>query len=134
MIDIHRHIHSVANLGSITPQNIGGALAVSLHKEKETAYTEFFRGGPSGVFEHVVLKISRIKLSWLVSWDSSPELAPLEHQLDLSRYGRFVNMEINPRIPPEGTVSYIYDYMGFKLFIEFTNSSRRLRGVALHKD
>ncbi len=134
MIDIHRHIHAIATLGTITPTSIGDALAVPLRKDKETRHTDIFRGGPSHDLARVTLKISRVKSSWLVSWDYASEHAPSEHQVDLTRYGRLVNMEINPHIPPEGTASYIYDHMGLKLFIEFTNSSRRLRGVALHKD
>lgn len=41
---------------------------------------------------------------------------------------------MNPHIPPEGAFSYVYDYMGFKLFIQFTTRSKRLRGVGMHKE
>lgn len=134
MSDLHDHIHCIVTLRSITPRDVALALGVPLIQERETPHTEIYRGEPSGVFKEVTLKLARNRPAWLVAWDYAPAQMPHETDLDLSRYGRLVNIDIDPDIPPEGTKSLVYHYMDFKLFIGFTAKSGRLRSAALHKD
>jgi hypothetical protein len=134
MSDIHQQILGIVGLGSVTPGDVASAIGVPLSKTKENPYTEFYEVCPVGLIEEATLKLSRTDLTWLVAWKYDANQMPREDELDLSRYGAIPKLALNPRIPPEGTFSYIYDYMGFKLFIQFTAIGKRLRGVALHKD
>lgn len=134
MIDLHQHIDNIVKLGSVTPREVGAVLGVTLKRVKESPYTDFYEGGPAGVVEEASLALSRTSLKWHVAWTYAPNQAPREEDIDLSRYGSRLDTEVNPRIPPEGAFSYVYDYMGFKLLIQFTTRSKRLRGVGLHKE
>ncbi len=133
MNDLHETIHRIVTLGSVTPEGIGRATGVSLSKKKENPSAVFYGGGPAGAIEDVHLALSKTDLTWHVAWTYDANRMPSEGDLDLGRYGARVTTNINPRIPPEGTFSHVYDYMGFRLFIQFNTRSRRLRGAALHK-
>jgi hypothetical protein len=54
-----------------------------------------------------------------------------QHDLDLKPWGSVRNIDINPRIPPEGTDAYVYDVDGARLSFQFTHNSRKLRNVAM---
>lgn len=64
----------------------------------------------------------------LILW---PKDGVLEKDLNLKQRGLVKNMDINPRIPPEGADSLIYDVNGVKVSYQFTHTSRKLRVVAL---
>ncbi len=54
-----------------------------------------------------------------------------EDDLDLRPWGEVRDIDINPRIPPEGTDAYIYDVGGVRLTFQFTHNSRGLRTIAM---
>lgn len=51
--------------------------------------------------------------------------------IEHDQWGQLEGMDINPRIPPEGTDAYIYDVRGVKLSFQFLHHSRTLRSIAL---
>lgn len=54
-----------------------------------------------------------------------------EQDLGLSRWGQPVSIDINPRIPPEGTVAFVYDLNHTRVAVQMTHTSRQLRSIAL---
>lgn len=132
--DFHRHLAAIVSLPAVCPQTVARVLNVALRKVSENPYWEFYQCGPHGPFSEVQFKLSRQGLAWLLAWTYEPSQAPREQDLDFTAYGLLQNLDLNPRIPPEGTEIRQYCYMGLKLFLEFTARSRRLRGAALHRD
>ena len=59
------------------------------------------------------------------------ELGLNQRELDLKPWGEVRNIDINPRIPPEGTDAYVYEVDGARLSFQFTHNSRKLRTVAM---
>lgn len=54
-----------------------------------------------------------------------------EKDLDLNKWGQPVSIDINPRIPPEGTVAFAYLLDEVRVAVQMTHTSRRLRSIAL---
>jgi len=54
-----------------------------------------------------------------------------EKDIDMAQWGELSGIDVNPRIPPEGTDAYIYHANGVKLSFQWTHTSRRLRVIAL---
>lgn len=55
----------------------------------------------------------------------------LQQDLGLDRWGQPVSIDINPRIPPEGTVAFVYDLNHTRVAFQMTHTSRQLRSIAL---
>lgn len=133
MIDPFLHIDSVFALRSVDVTTVGKALGVQLLKDSENLYWVFYEAAANGQLEKVNLNISKDGLRWLLAWDYQSDVAPFEHDVELKRLGEVKNIQMNPGIMPEGTVTYEFEWAKTKVLVEFAAISRRLRGVALHK-
>ena len=59
------------------------------------------------------------------------ESAVVEDDLDLDQWGEVEHLGINPRIPPEGTVSFLYLVNGARVIFQIMYESRRLRCLVI---
>jgi hypothetical protein len=132
MIDLHQSIDRIVPLATPTPGGVSTVLDVALSKGESSPYWDAFTSGPAGELLAASLKIGRDG-SWLLFLHYDPTSAPQKNALDLSRYGPAVEVDVNPRIPPEGTESFKYNYCGASLFFEFTTKTHRLRSVSIEK-
>jgi len=120
-------------IGAAVPEKDGleTSLVTSLKQTKENPYWTFYdfelndgdwAGGEfrRGKSEPKALLILRVK-----------DGTVLEADLNLRQRGLVKNMDINPRIPPEGTDTLIYDLNGVQVSYQFTHTSRKLRVVVL---
>jgi hypothetical protein len=67
----------------------------------------------------------------LLSLRAREEPAIKEADLDLNQLGEVVNIRANPRIPPEGADTYVYNVEGVQVSFQFAHTSRRLLSVTL---
>jgi hypothetical protein len=132
MIDVHKSIDRIVSLATPTPAGVSAVLGISLSSGESSPYWDAFTSGPTGELLAVSLKIGRDG-SWLLFFHYDPIFAPQKDALDLSKYGPVVEVDVNPRIPPEGTESFKYNYCGSSLFFEFTTKTHRLRSVSIEK-
>jgi hypothetical protein len=132
MIDLHRSIDRIVSLATPTPGGVSAVLGISLSKSESSPYWDAFTSGPTGELQAASLKIGRDG-SWLLFLHYDSTSAPQKDALDPSKYGPVVEVDVNPRIPPEGTESFKYNYCGASLFFEFTAKTHRLRSVSIEK-
>ncbi len=107
-------------------------LATPLKKTNENPYWTFYEFElPSGPFAGGELRLGKTPGQALLSL-MARETSPLkESDLDLTRWGEVRGIDVNPRIPPEGTDAYSYTVNGVKVSFQFTHHSRQLRSLAL---
>jgi hypothetical protein len=134
MTDLYRHIDCIVGLPMINVAEVGKALGIRLLKERENPYWEFYEAGAGSGFERVYFNLSKQGPNWLLAWDYPLSHQPLESELDLSRYGAVKNIEVNPRIPPEGTLTHEFLYAALKVKVVFSAAKHRLRGAGLYRE
>lgn len=81
--------------------------------------------------ERADLRLSKAGSEALLSLWAIKEDPPSEEDLELGKWGQPVSIDINPRIPPEGTVAYVYLVNDVRVAVQMTHTSRRLRSIAL---
>jgi hypothetical protein len=134
MMETQQTIDWLVSLGKPTPKDVSAALGVPLLKGDTSPYWDAYEGGPAGAFLNVCLKIGRADGTWLLFLQYEPSRAPQRDALDLRPYGPVVDVEVNPRIPPEGTQSFKFEYRGVSVFFEFTAVTQRLRSISLEHE
>jgi hypothetical protein len=118
--------------GTLDVARLQAALATTFRQTDENPYWTFYEFDLSdssfarGEFRQGK-EAGRALLS-LWAREASPVL---EEALNLNQWGEVTNIDINPRIPPEGTDAYSYNVNGVKVSFQFTHASRKLRSVAL---
>lgn len=132
--DIHGDISNLVELQNPSFSDVEACLHIKLLKEDQSAYWEFFESASlAGSISQVFFSRARHQKSWKVVLEYGPDYRVSSENLDLTRYGNPVNTFIVPEAPPEGTISYVYDYRGFSLFIKFSKRTRQLLSIALHR-
>ncbi|MGC4070560.1 MAG: hypothetical protein QM784_39010 [Polyangiaceae bacterium] len=134
MIDPFQHIDSIFALRSVDVATVNRTLGVQLTKERENPYWVFYEAAANDQFERLNFNLSRDGIRWLLAWDYRSDVAPYEHDVDLKRFGVVKDIQMNPGIMPEGTVTYEFQRANIKVLVEILATSRRLKGAALHKE
>ena len=119
-------------LAVTSPEGFAAALGIALRSVDRTDAVESFAGAfPIGVFTDADLRVNRSSgLMFLVLKVRNDAGVDLDH-VKLTRYGIHpVSVENNPRIPPEGTMSYLYDVHGVRIAFQFTALSKLLKVVS----
>lgn len=133
-MQLRQAIDQLISLRKPTPNDVAAALGVPLLKGETSPYWDAYEGGPAGVFCRVSLKVGRRDDSWLLFLQYETSRAPQRGALNFTQYGAVVDVEVNPRIAPEGTQSFKYEHHGVSIFFEFTMVTQRLRSISLeHK-
>jgi hypothetical protein len=124
---------------SFDAQTVSRACAVELHEIGcSSVYMREFEGHPQvGVFEMVTLRVPRASSPVsvrLLALTTRAAVAVHEPELRECFALPWQDIDINPHIPPEGTVSF-REVFGFRtLFLQFTARSRSLTTMAFHED
>jgi hypothetical protein len=129
---IHQLLSSLANVGTPEPENLAELLGTTLTLAQENPSWLLYKFELSdGIFAGGELRVGKSGGMALLILTPVEEPGLFEKDLDLAAWGEPRAIDVNPRIPPEGTDAYIYDIEGVKLSLQWTHSSRRLRSVAL---
>ena len=129
---LNKLVEQLAKVEDLTPKRFAEALSTQVEEtdqNKHWTFYEFTLG--SGPFERGELRLAKTGDAALLSLWPAENAALAEQDLDLDHWGELINIDINPRIPPEGTDALIYDVHGIQVSFQFLHNSRRLRSVAL---
>lgn len=133
MTDVHDHICQILALPKVSVGDISRVLGVTFRKDRENPHWEFYESDRTGPFEEVLLNLAKPGPGWHVFVHYLEPWAPCENELDLDRYGIVKDIELNPRIPPEGTRTISYDYQGVYISFQFTTITKRLRAISIRQ-
>ncbi|MFD0362453.1 hypothetical protein ACFQZZ_13485 [Nocardia sp. GCM10030253] len=139
-IEIRRLVDRVLSIqGSFTPTAVADACAVLLHESTSMSSTmQQYEGnpddGPFSVIEYRGPKSPEGEPTSLVAMKVRDDVRV--NQGDLRGLFNFSldDVDVNPRIPPEGTVSYRERHGSRTLFVQFKAKSRLLRQIAVHEN
>ena len=129
-----RWIEAIATLKEFTAATVGRVLAVDLVETQRNPYWVFHASGPSGPLARVSFSHALGEPKWRVFWEYDSSQAPHQNDLNLSTFGKTSRVDVNPDIPPEGTVTWHYRYRQLALAIEFQARSGRVRVVAIEPE
>jgi hypothetical protein len=122
-------------LAAIDPPNEPGftrVLGVPLQFEKERPSFVVYRASlPDGPFESAEIRINKEDPTGIVVLTPRAGQEPAQEDMDPSAYGDLQNVDVQPRVPPEGAVTHVYKLGKPTLNMSFTASSRVLRSVSL---
>jgi hypothetical protein len=123
-------VDTLATSAAPSKEGVEAALGTSLKQTKDNPYWTFyeFRLDSDDVTGGEFRKGKDGKSALLIL---NPVDSLTEDDLALAQRGTVKSIDINPRIPPEGTDTQIYDVNGVRVSFQFTHNSRRLRGLAL---
>lgn len=109
---------------------VESVLAAAFQQTKTNPHWTFYQCAiPTGPFASGEFRLNKAGDQALLSLE--PREAVQEADLDLDQWGEVVNIDVNPRIPPEGTDAYTYNVQGVQVSFQLLHHSRRLRTVAL---
>ena len=129
---INQLVARLAGVDSLKPEDFGEALGTTLTPVDENLSWSFYKfdlGQPPFVGGELRVSKSGERALLILTAPEDPPI--LEKDLDLAQWGELQGIDVNPRIPPEGTDAYIYDIEAVRLSFQWTHSSRRLRTVVL---
>lgn len=86
---------------------------------------------PEGPFAAGEYRVNRAGDRVLLSLTPRDPASLAESDIELSKWGEVRNIDISPRIPPEGTDTLVYEVNGVQLRFQFTHRSRTLRTLSL---
>jgi hypothetical protein len=122
-------------LAAIDPPNepgIGRALGVPLVFEAESnSYISYRAAFESGPFSTAEVRVNFNEPTGVLSLWPNPEVPVHEDDVDRTPFGEELSIETNPRIPPEGTVTYVHRIGHAKLNFQFRYASRTLYSVSI---
>jgi len=129
---MHQLLTSLTAVGTPEAAKYAELLGTTLIPVQENLSWSFFRFDlHDGPFPGGELRVSKSGDRALLILTPAEEPGVFEKDLDLAEWGEPIGIDVNPRIPPEGTDAYIYDVQGVKLSFQWTHNSRRLRTVVL---
>lgn len=129
---IHQLLSSLAEVGTPEPEKVAELLGTTLALEQENLSWFFYKFDLSGgAFAGGEFRMSKSGGRALLILTPVEKPGLFEKDFDPAAWGEPRSIDVNPRIPPEGTDAYIYDIEGVKLSLQWTHNSRRLRTVAL---
>ncbi|WP_067694190.1 hypothetical protein [Nocardia jejuensis] len=124
--------------GQFTQESVGAACGVDLQEIAcATPQVRELQGRPvAGPFSIVCLRIPLMDADELPSLMLTPRAGARLYQSDLQCGFTFSRglIRIDPRIPPEGTVSFVEYRGGLDLTFEFTAKSRVLRKLVVRRE
>ncbi|MBI4700581.1 MAG: hypothetical protein HY744_05360 [Deltaproteobacteria bacterium] len=125
-------LRQVGLLEHLTTQSVGWALGVALaEKADANRYFRFYEaegGAGAGPFASVELRVPAAGATTseaLLDLPLRPDAVVLLDELGAD-LGPAVPFDVNPRVMPEGTVTYRYDLGKLVLLVQFTARSQRL--------
>jgi len=129
---LYKFLANLTAVGTPEAAKYAELLGTTLIPVQENLSWSFFRFDlHDGLFPGGELRVSKSGGRALLILTPAEEPGVFEKDLDLSEWGEPIGIDVNPRIPPEGTDAYIYDVQGVKLSFQWTHNSRRLRNVVL---
>ena len=129
---INNLVDRLVGIKDLNQQAFEEILSTKLVETEQNPYWIFYDFKLSeGPFEQGEVRLAKEWEGALVSLWPAEGSSLLENQIDLSQWGEEIAIDVNPRIPPEGTDAFIYEVEGVQVSFQFTHDSRRLRSVAL---
>ena len=116
------------------PDAVGAALQIPFPRTAPGVVFDTHEGTfADGPFATAELKFVKAHRSGALILTTRPALPVGQHELDLHRFGAEPPPAINPHIPPEGTVSYSYEFPedALTLAFSFTYQSKVLSKTVL---
>jgi hypothetical protein len=89
---------------------------------------------PEGPFAAGSYRLDRAGTRALLSLEPREPQELTEAALDLSPWGEVVDINVNPRIPPEGTDTLVFEVDAVRLAFQFTHHTRELRTLIVRWD
>jgi hypothetical protein len=129
--DVWPLVVRLAALPSPDADRVGTELGARFTGAGGNPHWAFHRAAPAaGPFAAAELRIERAGPRRLLVLESPRSSAS---PVDLGLAGRTdVRLDVNPNIPPEGTVAYTVAVNGVSVAFQFTARSHRLRALSLH--
>lgn len=114
------------------PGQLEAALAARFQLTEENERWSFYQiEFPEGPFVRGDYRVSRVGERALLSLTPRDPKSLRESELDLTPWGEVQNIDVNPRIPPEGTDTLVFEVEGVRIGFQFTHHSRRLRTLSV---
>ena len=126
---IEKLAHAVPDL-----DDLQRTLGTTFKQSNENPYWRYYEFGVqsgSGLIGQGEYRKSKEGNKALLSLSPKADLPIHEADLKLEHWGAIQNFRVNPRIPPEGTDTYIYRIDKTQVSFQLTHVARLLRSVVL---
>lgn len=128
---INQLIEALAQ-GAPDVERLQSTLATAFKQSNENPYWTYYEFDlQNSPFVHGEYRRGKTGNKALLSLMPVVDTLVNENDLALERWGEVQNFRINPRIPPEGTDTFIYRIDNAQVSFQLTHTSRRLRSVVL---
>ena len=129
---INDMVEQLAQAGALEPARFEALLGAALTPESENPYWRFYRFTlPAGPFAGGELRLSTAGTGALLILEPRDPPGLSAGDLDRAAWGPVRSLQPNPRIPPEGADTYVYDRAGVLVSVQLTHQSRRVRALTL---
>lgn len=128
---LEKHLRALLRITAPSAVALGMIIGCRFDCRDDDRHLTFLESSePNAPYSRAEIKIDLNKGSTMLILDIDLEIGLLKSQLDLRLPSPF-SLEVNPDVPPEGTVSEIYDLGRIELSLIFTAESHRLRSLVI---
>ena len=130
--ELDKLIRLLATASELEARRFEQLLGVSFKPTTENRWWRFFSAEvDDGLFSHAELRLHQDGDRALLHL-STPRLpAPTDAQLQLERLGEPASVEVNPDLPPEGVLTYVFCLETLQVSLQFTRRARELQALIL---
>jgi hypothetical protein len=128
---VKQTLESMAQADPAALAQLEAYLAAKLAQTDENLYWKFYEFTTQGAFAHGEYRLSKEGKSAMLILSTADDSQITLDDLGLKDWGEVRHITVNPRIPPEGTVTHIYSVNGVKVSLQFTHTTERLLDAVL---
>jgi hypothetical protein len=131
--DIDTLIESILALAAINTNTVGALVSVKFALSHENPYARFYEGRSNGRLTNARMRLDKDGPGWAITAYFDIENPYHEDEIELSRYGSIVSVQMFPDRRPEGGIGLACRYGEYGLLFCFTSESRRLQELVISK-
>lgn len=99
--------------------------------EEYRAFVQYRATLAQGPFIEVEIRINKTDPTGVVSLTPRPERPIRARDVDLTAFGQLANLDVNPHVPPEGSITHVFSVGRANVMFEFTAHTDILLSVSL---
>lgn len=130
--ELDKLIRLLSTTSELEAKRFEQLLGASFKPTTENRWWRFFAAEiGAGLFSHAELRLHQDGDRALLHL-STPRLpAPTDSELQLDRLGEPASVEVNPDLPPDGVLTYVFCLEALQVSLQFTRRARELQALIL---
>lgn len=130
--ELERLIRLLSTVRELDAERFAQLLGAGFKPTTENRWWRFFSAELTGdLFTHAELRLHQDGDRALLLMSAPRAPAPVESDLGLDRLGEPAQIDVNPDLPPEGVLTYVFCLETLQISVQLSRRGRELQAVVL---